>query len=68
MLKSNFRKIIETCPYKPAYIRDEIMRVHRNTFSGWMTGKHAPSVEDLFKLAYHLDRKVDEFYTWEEEE
>ncbi|OCA84565.1 hypothetical protein A8F94_17410 [Bacillus sp. FJAT-27225] len=65
-MRSNFKKVIDESPYKPAAIRD-YMGVHRNTFSNWMTGKHIPSVEDLFKIARFIGRKVDDFYEWEEE-
>ncbi|MFS0780113.1 helix-turn-helix domain-containing protein [Bacillus sp. 1P06AnD] len=66
-MKNNFGKIFKDCPYKREYIQ-QYMGVSKTTLSNWVTGKTTPTVHDLFKLAKFLDKKVDEFYEWEEEE
>lgn len=66
MLKSNIGEIIKNSPYRRDYI-EGYMGVSKNTLSNWCLGKTTPKVEDLFKLARLLDKKVDELYTYTEE-
>ena len=58
---------IKESGYRRDYIEKQ-MGVSRNTLSNWCTGKTYPTAPQLFKLAALLNVKVDDLYTFKEED
>lgn len=43
------------------------LKVSEETVSRWINNKSIPSGKKLFELAYLLECKVDDLYSWEDE-
>lgn len=66
-LKSNIGWMIDRSKYDREFIRKRYGK-SANTVSSWCTGKNFPSAPILWDLAELLGVKVDDLYTYEEEE
>ncbi|ASN05315.1 helix-turn-helix transcriptional regulator [Virgibacillus necropolis] len=63
MIISLIGSYIKQSPYDRPYIC-EYMEVSNNTLSSWCTGKHYPSIPQLFKLANLLGVSIADLYQY----
>lgn len=66
-LKSRIGDCINDRGYKNKYVAEKI-GVTQNTLSRWINNGSMPSVNKVFELAAVLNCKVDDLYTWENED
>ena len=45
----------------------KVLDVPPQTLSGWVTGNNKPSLEQAFKIAKHLNCKVDDLWEYKED-
>lgn len=60
------REIIKHSPYKREYIC-RYLKIAPNTLTNWCNGHSFPPADKLFKLAYLLQKNVEEFYEYKGE-
>ncbi|WP_176545053.1 helix-turn-helix transcriptional regulator [Bacillus sp. AFS041924] len=65
-MKNNLDELINKSGLKKGFLASKL-DVTPQQFSKWLKGEHYPPANKLFKLAYILNCKVDELYTYEEE-
>ncbi|MBT2600926.1 MULTISPECIES: helix-turn-helix transcriptional regulator [unclassified Oceanobacillus] len=66
MLKSRIAEVIDSKGLKHKWVAEQL-NMNPTILSRWIHNRGKPSVDKLFQLAYVLNCKVDDLYTYEDD-